>query len=63
MPRARMIFVKIGMQVPQRTVIGAMFCPAIEPLLVGAPVRPIHFSMEFPVRSVITRMSTIIVMG
>src|SRR5215510_7076513 len=61
MPRARMIRVKVAMQVPQGTVIGAMLSLAIEALLVRTPVGYVHLTMKFPVRAVIASMSTIVV--
>ena len=62
MPRARMILVKVAMQIPQRTMIGTVLSPTVETLLVRVPVRLVQLTMKFPVRSVI--MSIInVVMG
>src|SRR5262245_60275905 len=40
-----------------------MFGSAIEALFVRAPVGIVHLMMKFPVRAVITSVSTIVVMG
>src|SRR5262245_1206545 len=41
--------------------IGAVLSPTVETLLVRAPVCLVQLTMKFPVRSVVTSMSTIVV--
>jgi hypothetical protein len=61
MVRAGMILVEVAMQVPEGTVIGAMFGTAVEAFLVRASMGLVNLTMKFPVRSVIPSMSTIVV--
>ena len=43
--------------------IGAVLSPAIEALIVRAPVGLVHLAMKFPMRSVITRVSVVVVVA
>src|SRR5262245_61027256 len=61
MARARMILVKITMQVPQGSVIGTMLFAAVETFLVSTLVRFVHLAMESPVFPVITSMPTVVI--
>jgi hypothetical protein len=55
------IFVKITMQVPQRPMVGAVLGVAVKALFMGAAVSFIDLPVEAQVRSVITRLTPVLV--
>ena len=49
MPRAGMILVEVIVQVPQRAMVCTVLGGAVETILMRAPVRFSHFTVELPV--------------